>query len=295
MNEIISSKGEIMFKEKEEQHNPDIMLESINTSFEISDTNHPQSKIRNILIIEPVEETRNAITYFLQNEHYQVIQAANNQEGIKLYRHRNPDFILWNIDLILSNENEIQNKICYIEKKDHTPLIILADKPSYSDFRKVMELGADDYMCKPYNVSFITQAIKRLFARYENLRIRTESQDEIISRNELNESIVIKYCGKIIPISTKSILFISIEKHYSEIYTENNKRYVIKKSLRKWEQILPENQFVRIHRSTLVNINKIKEIKRVNNHIYNVYMHNSNIKLELTRNYFKNLNKYAAK
>lgn len=285
-----------MFKEIQEKQNQDITLKpAIIPSSVLSDDKYTQSQIKNILIIEPEEETRNNITYYLENEHYQVIQAANNTEGIKLYRQLNPDFILWNIDLILSNEDEIQNKICYIEKKNHIPLIILSDNPSYSDYRKVMELGADDYICKPYNVSFITQAINRLFVRYENLRIKGESKDEIISRKELNESIVIKYCGKIIPISTKSILFVSVDKHYSEIYTENNKRYIIKKSLRKWEQILSDNQFVRIHRSTLVNINKIKEIKRVNNHICTVYLHDSNLILELSRNYFKNISKFEIK
>lgn len=284
-----------MFKEIFDKHNPhDLKIPNTNTCQEISDDIPSQKGVKNILIIESEEETRDALTYYLQNEHFSVIKAANNNEGIKLYWEYNPDLILWSCFLLLTNEEEIQNKICYIEKESHIPLIILTDKPSYSDYRKVMDLGADDYICKPYNVSFITQTIKNLFARYENLRIRTESQDEIISRKEINESIVIKYCGKMIPIPTKSILFVSVEKHYSEIYTDNNKRYIIKKSLHKWEQILPGNHFVRIHRSTLVNINKVKEIKRVNDHICNVYLLNSDRKLELTRNYFKNLNKYTA-
>lgn len=250
-------------------------------------------KINKVLIVEDDEETRNTITILLENEQYEVIQAINDEEGIKYYRQYNPDLVLWNIKLLFENEDEIQNKIRYIEQENHKPFIVLADMPSYKEYRKVMALGADDYICKPYDASLITKTINGLVKRYENLRNRIEDPDSTITRSEINENIVIRYHGKIIPISIKKIFYISVERQYSKIFVESNKSYIIKKSLSKWEQILPQNDFIRIHRSTLVNISKIKEAKRVNNNLCNVYLSDSDIVLNMTRNYYKNLNQYA--
>lgn len=249
----------------------------------------------NILLVESDKDTRNIITILLENEKYKVISGENNSEGIRLYRLSSPDLVMWNIKLMFENEEEIKNKICYIEQIDHIPFIALAEKPSYSEFRRVMGLGADDYICRPYHMSIITQTINRLIERYGNLKKRLEAPESVITKNEIDRNIVIRYRGKMVPISVNDILFVTVEKQYSKIFLHNNKHYVMKKSLSKWEQIIPEKYFIRIHRNTLVNINKVKEIKRVNNRICNVYLSDSDIILELTRNYYKNLNQYKVK
>jgi two-component system, LytTR family, response regulator len=277
-----------MYKEQFETAKQEIEVinKSVTQSEAYSENASPEISVKTLLI-EPDEEMLSLITFLLKNEKYEVIRAKNNLDGIKSIRLHSPDLVIWNIDLLLANEDEVKNKISYLQNENHVPLIILANKPSYHEFRKIMKLGADDYVAKPYDATMITQTVCRLIERYRNIRNRTDLPFREIKRK--SDNILIRNHGKITPIPVNSILYISVEKHYSKIFVENNKQYIIKKALSRWEQIVPPDHFIRIHRSVLVNMNKIKEVKRINNNLCNVYLYNSDKILELTRNYFKNL------
>ena len=61
---------------------------------------------------------------------------------------------------------------------------------------------------------------------------------------------------------------------YSSVFTSDNCRYVIRKTMKWWESILPEKSFFRIHRSTIINLNFIDRIERWFNRAYRVYLRN---------------------
>ena len=96
----------------------------------------------------------------------------------------------------------------------------------------------------------------------------------------------IKKDNKLLQIEVSTILFISSNKPYSQIHT-NSGSYLINLSLTKLEKVLDPDQFLRVHRSTLVNKSFIKEIKSRKNGDYDVLLDNKT-SLRLSRHYRQN-------
>ena len=61
-------------------------------------------------------------------------------------------------------------------------------------------------------------------------------------------------------------------KEYSKINLENGKKIVVRKSLKKWTQVLPDDIFIQIHRATIINMDFIEEATKVNERSYQVKM-----------------------
>jgi two-component system LytT family response regulator len=251
-------------------------------------------KINKILLIESDEESQNIISLLSATDKYDIRQTSSGEEALRLYKTFHPELIICNINMVPEIVDEIQNKLNILGLDITVPFFILSDKPKYAEFRRAMELGADDYICKPYSDNDFKEAIRRVIEKYDYIKNRIYPDDLQIEAKE-KDNIVVRYCGKMIPIAIKDIQYISIEGQYSKIFIDDTRHYTIKKALCKWEQILPQNMFLRIHRTTMVNINKVKEVKKINNNIYQVQLHNSCCLLELSRRYFKNFKKYTVK
>ena len=89
----------------------------------------------------------------------------------------------------------------------------------------------------------------------------------------------------IVLLSVKNIVKISINGNYSIIVDNKNIKYELKKPLVKWENDLPKNTFLRIHRSTIINKNYIEKIEPCHNYTYRIKLNNSEISEEVSRRY----------
>lgn len=107
--------------------------------------------MKTILVIEDTLAMRENISEILQLAPYVVMQAANGKAGIELARHTRPDLILCDIRM-----PELDGfGVLHILRKDPTladvPFIFLTAKAEATDFRVGMNLGADDYITKPFD------------------------------------------------------------------------------------------------------------------------------------------------
>lgn len=253
-------------------------------------------KIKKILLIESDEDSRDILALLSGTEEYDIKQTSSCEDALTLFKTFKPELIICNIKRLPENINDMQYKLGLFGVDITVPFFILSDKPKYAEFRRAMELGADDYICKPYSDNDFKEAIRRVIEKYDYIKNRIYPLDMPADvKEEEKDNIVVRYCGKMIPIAIKDIQYISIEGQYSKIFIDDTRHYTIKKALCKWEQILPKSMFLRIHRTTMVNINKVKEVKKINNNMYQVQLHNSCRILELTRRYFKNFKKYTVK
>ncbi len=107
--------------------------------------------MKKILVIEDTPDIRENITEILQLAPYQVIQAANGKQGIELARKTRPDLIL--CDIMMPDLDGFG--VLHILGKDpalaDVPFIFLTAKAEMTDFRFGMNLGADDYLTKPFD------------------------------------------------------------------------------------------------------------------------------------------------
>lgn len=126
-------------------------------------------------------------------------------------------------------------------------------------------VNALDYLLKPISYpDFLTSANKAL-QWYELLRkpIEAPSSSSPFSKNEEAESIFIKTEYKLVQVELRKILYIEGLKDYIKIYTEDEPRPILSlMSMKTMEEMLPATRFIRVHRSYIVQPEKIKVIER---------------------------------
>ena len=82
---------------------------------------------------------------------------------------------------------------------------------------------------------------------------------------------------------------ITSDAEYSWVYTDQNEKYLVRKLLKNWEEILPESSFIRIHRSTIVNLNFVSKVDKWYNNSYVVCLKNMEENFVISRRYTSSL------
>ncbi|AYN01083.1 response regulator transcription factor [Chryseobacterium sp. 3008163] len=146
-----------------------------------------------ILIIEDEPELRNVVKSFLETEHFIVEYADDYQSGLEKIISYEYDCILLDIMLPDGNGMDLLKEIKSMHKKD--PVIILSAKDSVDDKVNGLEIGADDYLAKPFHLAELMARIKSVIRRknqdgentisYKNIHIDPESRIVKINNNEL--------------------------------------------------------------------------------------------------------------
>jgi len=98
-------------------------------------------------------------------EGYQVIVAMNGQEGLDKAKAEHPDLIILDIMLPLLNGYEVCKRLR--KAGNHTPIIMLTVKDKEIDKILGLELGADDYITKPFSLREMVSRVKTIFRRME--------------------------------------------------------------------------------------------------------------------------------
>jgi two-component system phosphate regulon response regulator PhoB len=119
----------------------------------------------NILIIEDEEDIRELVKYNLQRENFGVLEAESGEEGLKLVERAIPDLIL--LDLMLPGKDGLE--ICRILKRDsrtqNIPVVMMTARGEESDIITGLELGADDYIVKPFSPKVLGARVKAVLRR----------------------------------------------------------------------------------------------------------------------------------
>jgi len=128
--------------------------------------------MKRILIIEDDPAILRGLRISLEEEHYQVFSASDGEDGYRLALEKSFDLII--LDLMLPGKNG--QEVCreLRGQGNSTPIIMLTSKSQESDKVLGLEIGADDYITKPFSVS-------ELQARIRAILRRTEAKDEVRS------------------------------------------------------------------------------------------------------------------
>jgi DNA-binding LytR/AlgR family response regulator len=241
---------------------------------------------KRILIIEDEKEIQDNLRILLETEKYKVIAASNGFEGINKCIDCKPDLIICDIMMNNGDGYDVLNFLDS-DKCRLTPFIFLTAKTGYKDYRNGMELGADDYMFKPYDADELLRAIETQIKKYDT--IKAGLQNKVNSENDNRNKIFLKTGDHSVPVSIDKIIYISADRQYTNVFVDGEKAFITKKALNKWEEILPKDLFVRIHRSTLINLNYIKRIQKTTGSSYTVYLENIDNTIDMSRRYYKNI------
>jgi CheY-like chemotaxis protein len=125
-----------------------------------------------ILLVEDNNEIRDNTTEILEMANYEVATAVNGKEGFEMAVKEQPDLIICDIMMPVLDGYGLLHLVNKNENLKSTPFIFLTAKTERSDFRKGMEMGADDYITKPFTDIELLNAIESRLqkARAQNAR-----------------------------------------------------------------------------------------------------------------------------
>jgi two-component system, LytTR family, response regulator len=148
---------------------------------------------------------------------------------------------------------------------------------------RAFEVNAVDYLLKPVNPERLKVSIERLLAISSGVKT-------VKKVYEYSDSIYVRlnnYTSKFIKIY--SITFIEPVGNYSKIVTDDGKHCLVLKTLKQWQNELPDKNFFRIHRSCIVNIEQIDRLEKHSNSVHKVFLKNMAEPLEVSRRCAQNL------
>src|SRR3972149_8751643 len=121
---------------------------------------------KKILVVDDKLELRNLLKSYLAQEGFEVVTASDGQEALHVARHEKPNLII--LDLMMPEMGGYEFMRHYSREAD-TPVVILTAKIEENDKVLGLELGADDYVTKPFS-------LRELMARVRSVLRRAEKQ-----------------------------------------------------------------------------------------------------------------------
>jgi len=129
--------------------------------------------MKRILVVEDDAAIRSGLSESLQREHYEVETAVDGEEGLKKGRKKNIDLIILDLMLPVLNGEEVCRDIR--TEGITTPILILSSKKEETSKVLGLELGADDYVTKPFSLLELNARVKAILRRQDR---KTRDVDE---------------------------------------------------------------------------------------------------------------------
>jgi len=133
---------------------------------------------KKILLIEDNDAIRSNTIAILQLSGYEVISAENGKVGVESALNETPDLIISDINMPELDGYGVLHLLSKNPKTSHIPFIFLTSKSDRADFRKGMEMGAEDYLTKPFDDIELLNAIEVRFKKIEILKKEFSSNME---------------------------------------------------------------------------------------------------------------------
>lgn len=228
---------------------------------------------KKILVIEDEKNLLEDLRVLLEEEKYSVLTASDGKKGINLAKEEKPDLIICDVMMPGVDGYEVLRTLSLNKITKQIPFIFLTAKVEREDIRLGMQHGADDYLFKPYKSAELINAIEARFKRIKMLTASLEKKDNERTKKYLYEDkIFLKIGDQPQILKINEILYIGAENQYSSVNLFTGKSLLIRKSISGWESILPEKEFLRIHRSTIINMEYIVKMGKWDNASLLVYL-----------------------
>jgi DNA-binding response OmpR family regulator len=120
-----------------------------------------EDRNNSVLLVEDEEHIRLVVEYNLKREGFEVYSAEDGLSALEIARKIIPDIILLDWMLPGMNGLEVLTELKHDERTKHIPVFMLTAKGMASDVARALEMGADDYITKPFNPRQLGETIKK--------------------------------------------------------------------------------------------------------------------------------------
>jgi DNA-binding LytR/AlgR family response regulator len=237
--------------------------------------------MKKILVIDDDKSIRESTQELLEIVGYEVKVAEDGTKGIKLANEFLPDIIICDISMPVLDGYSVFNELSKDALTSVIPFIFLTAKAEMSDLKYGMQLGVDDYISKPFSSNELLNSIELRLKKKDNIIefYKNGNQKENGSKNGHDNNNLSKDSQILLMVGNHpqnfrigSIVYIESLEKYSKVFTSDGKKVIVRKMMKEWEKILPENLFIRIHRSTIINLDYVKKFEKWFNYSYRVFL-----------------------
>lgn len=215
----------------------------------------------NAVIIDDEDHARETLSTMLEKnfDTIKIVGEANSIDtAVELIKKQQPNLVFLDIDL---SDGSAFNVLEQVEKYNfHVIFVTAFNRYAIQAFR----YNATDYILKPINLKILEDAISRI--KLNDDYITEDRLKELIQTfysNESDKKIVIKNKNSRSYIRVGDILYCAGEGSYTTIFLIDGGKIVASNPLKFFSLLLPEKLFCRVHQSSLVNLNYIKEYSNV--------------------------------
>lgn len=180
-------------------------------------------------------------------------------DGAEIIKALKPDLVF--LDVEFTNEMGF-DLFKHFDNKIDFDVIFISSHSEYAV--KAIKYSAFDYILKPVDVNELKNAIERFKTKKKDISIREESINLLLEnfKNKSFKKIALTTSRGIRVVNVDSIVRCEADASYCNIHLIDDEKLTITKNSRIIEELLPENIFMRVHKTHLINVNHIKEYIR---------------------------------
>jgi two-component system LytT family response regulator len=239
-------------------------------------------KIR-VLIVDDEALARERLRSFVKKEPRAELigECANGKEAVEAIRQHQPDLVFLDVQMPELDGFAVLDQL----EPDERPHVIFVT--AHDRFAcKAFDVHAIDYLLKPFDAARFKTALTRALDRIQG---REEGDNRLsalladVRPGPASDRIAVKSSGRVVLLKIDEIDYVEAASNYVEIHV-GREAHLLRETMSKLETRLPADKFLRISRSTIVNIDRIKELQPLFHGEYSVILRDGT-KLTLSRGY----------
>ena len=237
--------------------------------------------MKKVLIADDEKAGRQLIKEYLQDfpELILIGEVNNGVDAVKEINEFKPDLVFLDIQMPGFTGFEVLTRL------EEIPNIIFST--AYDKYAlQAFEVHAIDYLLKPYTKERFTKSIEKLNQTTEKVGSLTQSL--LMDKTEYPERVLVEKKDKLITIAVADIIWIEAYGDYSKLHTALD-ILISNYGISALEEKLNPKSFLRVHRSSLINLNKVKELHKYGKS-YDITMENNEI-VRVSRGYMDAIKK----
>ena len=245
------------------------------------------------VVVDDEPLTRERVGRFLESipEIRLVAEADSGGEAVRTIRREDPDLVFLDIQL---QDRDGFDVIRQIGAEQMPPVVFVTAYDEYA--LRAFEVGAVDYLLKPFDEERFGKAARQAIERrdLEDAALRARRLENVMEALEevgagdapsrFADRLLVHARGTIRFVSTESLRWIEAAGNYVRLHTTDDDTHLVRETMKGLEQKLDPERFVRIHRSAIVNLDRVAEIRHWSSGEYRVEL-DDGTELKLTRTY----------
>lgn len=239
--------------------------------------------MRKVIIVDDEKAGRILINEYLEDYPDLVVlgEANNGVDAVKMINEFKPDLVFLDIQMPGMTGFDV------LKHLDELPQIIFST--AYDQYAlKAFEVHAVDYLLKPYTKDRFKIAVERLFQNTETNKAEGLTSSLLMESTNYPARILVQSQNKLVTVALEDVIRIEAFGDYSKLITED-KTYLSNYGISTLEEKLDPSIFIRVHRSSIINLNRVKELNKYTKS-YDVVMQNNDV-VRVSRGYMDNIKK----